>query len=67
MVASERQYLIPPVYASDLVSYLVLQTNFVTAKQFKALKAYNQLMCDWTKDVCSWRKYVTTGRVSFAE
>ena len=35
---------LPPVEASDVVSYLVLQTSFVTAQQFKAhksLEAYN--------------------------
>ena len=34
----------PPVEASDLVSYLVLQTSFLTAEQFKAhkgLESYN--------------------------
>ena len=60
---------VPPVDASDLVSYLVLQTNFITAKQFKAhrsLGAYNQFVCGWIKDVRTWRaagKCVTTGRV----
>ena len=42
----------PPVDASDLASYLVLQTSFVTAKQFKAHKsveAYNQFVCGWVK------------------
>ena len=32
----------------DLISYLVLQTSFITRKQFKAYKslgAYNQLNC----------------------
>ena len=29
---------LPDVDASDLVSYLVLQTSFLTAKQFKARK-----------------------------
>jgi len=28
----------PPVDACDLLSYLVVQTNFVTAEQFKARK-----------------------------
>ena len=61
---------IPSVEASDLVAYLVLQTNFITAKQFKAyksLEAYNQFVCGWVKDVYSWKiagKFVTTGRVS---
>ena len=43
-----------PIDASDLVSYLVLQTSFITAKQFKArkgLEAYNQFVSGWVKDV----------------
>ena len=43
-----------PVDASDLVSYLVLQTGFITPEQFKAckgLQAYNQFVCGWVKDV----------------
>ena len=61
---------VPPVEASDLVAYLVLQTNFLTTTQFKAhksLEAYNQFVCGWVKDVHSWKvagKIVTTGRVS---
>ena len=61
---------VPPVEASDLVSYLVLQTNFVTTQQFKAhksLDAYNQFVCGWVKNVCTYEvaeKFVTTGRVS---
>ena len=30
---------LPPVDASDLVSYLVLQTSYLTAKQFKSHKS----------------------------
>ena len=44
----------PPVQAADLVSYLVLQTSFATAKQFKAhksMEAYNQFVSGWVKDV----------------
>ena len=40
----------PPVEAADIVSYLVLQTSFITAKQFKAqknLEAYNHLVSGW--------------------
>ena len=61
---------VPPVEASDLVSYLVLQTSFVTAKQFKAykgLESYNQFVCGWVKEVQIWKKggkYLTTGHVS---
>jgi len=41
---SEITEEIPPVYACDSGSYLVLQTSFVTSSQFKAhngLEAYN--------------------------
>ena len=61
---------VPTVDSCDLVSYLVLQSNFITAKQFKShrsLEAYNQFVCGWVKDVRTWRvarKFVTTGRVS---
>jgi len=61
---------VPPIEACDLVSYLVLQTSFVTAKQFKArkgLEAYNQFVSGWVKDVHNRKidgKYLTTGRVS---
>ena len=61
---------LPPVEASDLVSYLVLQTSFLTPKQLKAhksLEAYNQFVCGWVKDVRAWSldgKSVVTGRVS---
>ena len=60
----------PPVEAADIVSYLVLQTSFITAKQFKArksLEAYNQFICGWVKEVCNRKvagKFVVTGRVS---
>ena len=61
---------LPPIEAVDIVSYLVLQTSFITAKQFKArksLKAYNQFMSGWAKEVCNRKvagKFVVTGRVS---
>ena len=60
---------LPPVEASDLVSYLVLQTSYLTTKQFKAhksLEAYNQFVNGWVKDVHSWQvadKIIVTGRV----
>ena len=44
----------PPVDACDLLSYLVIQTSFVSLKQFKArkgLEAYNQFVCGWVKEV----------------
>ena len=61
---------LPPVEAGDLVSYLVLQTSYITAKQFKAhksLEAYNQSTSGWVKDVHVWNivdKYVVIGKVS---
>ena len=62
----------PPVDASDLVSYLVLQTSYITAKQFKAhksLEAYNQFTSGWVKEVKPddvANKCVVTGKVSNA-
>ena len=62
----------PPVDACDLVSYLVLQTSFITSKQFKArkgLEAYNQFVCGWVKEIFTCKtneKYVITGNVSFS-
>ena len=59
----------PPVDTCDLVPYLVLETSFVTAEQFKArkgLEAYNQFVCGWVKEVksvCLNGKHVTVGRV----
>ena len=41
---------LPPVSGCDLVSYLVLQTSFITSTQFKAhksLEAYNQFVSGW--------------------
>ena len=64
---------LPPVDASDIVSYLVLQTSFVTAKQFKAHKSmegYNQFVCGWVRDVQAYKfgeKCVVTGRVSYSQ
>ena len=68
--SAPTQYL-PPVEATDLVSFLVLETSFVTAKQFKAhksMEAYNQFVSGWVKDVSGWavnQKIVVTGRVSY--
>ena len=64
---------VPPVEACDLVAYLVLQTSFITNKQFKArksLEAYNQFVSGWIKEVKVWeitdsRKFVVKGRVSW--
>ena len=63
---------LPPVEASDIVAYLVLQTSFLTTKQFKAYKsldAYSQLVNGWVKDVQAWsvaEKIVVTGKVSLS-
>jgi len=60
----------PPVEDCDLVSYLVLQTSFLTMAQLKArkgLEAYNQFVCGWIKEVITRKvagRYLTTGRVS---
>ena len=54
------------VEASDLLSYLVLQTSFVTAKEFKAHKSL-QFVCGWVKEVKTWikgEKFLIIGRVS---
>ena len=43
---------LPPVDLTDLISYLVLKTSFVTISQFKgrkSLEAYNQFVCGWVK------------------
>ena len=61
-----------PVDVSDLVSYLVLQTNYITAKQYKAhksLEAYDQFTSGWVKEVKTYdvaNKCVVTGKVSSA-
>ena len=67
------QAVLPPVDACDLVSYLVLETSFVTAQQFKARKgmeAYNQFVSGWIKEVKSFSlsgKHVTLGRVKHSQ
>ena len=54
----------------NIVSYLVLQTSFVTAEQLKAqkgLEANNQFLYSWVKDVCNQKvagKCVVTGQVT---
>ena len=59
----------PPVDACDLLSYLVLQTSFISAEQFKArkgLQAYYQFVCGWVKEIATHKiagKYVTIGKV----
>ena len=61
---------VPPVEDRDLVSYLVLQTSFITMAQFKArkgLEAYNQFVCGCIKEVNTRKineKLFTCGKVS---
>ena len=45
---------LPPIEATNLLSYLVLDTSFYTAKQFKAFKsleAYNQMVSGFITSV----------------
>lgn len=45
---------LPSIDATDLLSYLVLQTSYITTQQFKAhksLEAYNQFVSGWIKEV----------------
>lgn len=64
------EVVVPPVDASDLVSYLVLETSFYSAQQFKArkgLEAYNQFLNGWIKECKSVEmhgKHLTIRRVS---
>jgi hypothetical protein len=40
--------------AADIVAFQILQTSFISAKQFKAhksMEAYNQLVNGWVMDV----------------
>ena len=68
--SAAQQCSFPPVDASNIVSYLVLQTSFITTQQFKArksLEAYNQFTSSWVKDVRAYNvgeKCVIAGRVS---
>ena len=48
---------LPPIDSTDLLSYLVLQTSYITTKQFKAhksLEAYNQFVSGWIRDISAW-------------
>ena len=61
---------LPDADTADLVSYLVLQTSFITTKQFKgckSLEAYNQFVSGWIKDVQNRKvcgKHLIMARVS---
>ena len=69
-VSGEIAECVPPVEACGLVSYLVLQTSFITSAQFKArkgLEACNHFVSGWIKEVNTRKicgKYLTVGRVS---
>ena len=55
-IAGELADHSPPAEPADIVSYLVLQTSFITAEQFKArksLEAYNQFVNGWVNEVCN--------------
>ena len=55
------EFELPLVDASDIVSYLVLQTSFITAQQYKAhrpLEAYNQCTSECIKDLCAYSAWV---------
>ena len=60
---------LPPVEASDLVSYLVLDTRFYTNAQFKAfrsLQAYNQIVSGFVSSILGHiikKKYVVVAKV----
>ena len=54
IVTAEIIDCVPPVEACDLVSYIILQTSFITSALFKAckgLEAYNQFTSGWIKEV----------------
>ena len=64
---------LPPIEASDLLSYLVLDTSYYTTKQFKAFKslqAYNQMVSGF---ICSiqgtvlQKKHVVVAKVRHSQ
>lgn len=61
--------VLPPLESTDLVNYLVLNTSYYTAKQFKAFKsleAYNHFVSGWIASVRGCQvdmKYVTLSQV----
>jgi hypothetical protein len=63
----------PPVEATDLVSYLVLDTSFYTKKQFKnfrSLHAYNQMVSGFITSILGQlisEKYVVVGKVRHSQ
>ena len=69
-IFGEHRYDSPSVDACALLSYLVLQTSYITAEQFRAwkgLELYNQFVCGWEKEVITCKiagKFIAIGRVS---
>lgn len=64
---------LPPIEATDLVSYLVLETSYYTKQQFKAyksLEAFNQMVIGWVKSVRGKLisgRYVVVGKVKHSQ
>ena len=64
---------LPPIESIDLVSYLVLETNYFTKEQFKAFKglqAYNQMVSGFIQSVEGHiiaSKYVILGKVRHSQ
>ena len=64
---------LPPIEASDLLSYLVLDTSYYTNKQFKAfrsLQAYNQMVSGFISSVQGTvlqKKYVIVAKVRHSQ
>ena len=64
---------LPPVEASDLLSYLVLDTSFYTNAQFKAfrsLQAYNQMVSGFISSILGHiikKKYVVVAKVRHSQ
>ena len=48
IVEAEATSELPPVEASDFISYIVLQTSFITSSQFKARKSIEAYNCACT-------------------
>ena len=64
---------LPPIEATDLVSYLVLETSYYTKQQFKSyksLEAYNQMASGFGTSVQGKiiaRKHVVVGKVRHSQ
>lgn len=64
---------LPPIEATDLLSYLVLETSFYTFRQFKAFKSlesYNQMVSGFVTSVQGktiGNKFVVLGKVHHSQ